>query len=151
VGLKIEGFDDVRINKISPELLESLGITVENSQLLIPVTMEVPGHIMGSGMGGGFLENVDYDIQTTCPAVVEQYNLKKLRLGDVVAIHDHYDFYGRGRYPGALTVGIVVHGFSDFAGHGPGVNPILSALPGKLKVKLDPKANISYYLGIRSK
>lgn len=151
VGLKILGFEEVRVNKIDPEALEKIGITVENGQLVVPVVMEVPGYLMGSGMGGGFLESVDYDIQTTCPEMVEKYNLKKLRLGDIVAIKDHYDFYGRGRYEGAVTIGVVIHGFSDYAGHGPGVNPILSALPGKIKTRLDPNANMALILGLRKK
>ncbi|MCP4726903.1 MAG: DUF4438 domain-containing protein, partial [bacterium] len=151
VGTKIEGFDDVRVNKLDPDLLENLGITIEDGQLVVPIVLEVPGHIMGSGIGGNFLENVDYDIQTTCPEVVEKYDLKKLKLGDIVAIRDHYDYYGRGRYEGAVTIGVIIHGWSDFAGHGPGVNPILSALPGKIKTKIDPDANIVYPLGIREK
>jgi len=151
VGLKILGFEDVRVNKIDPEALEKIGITVENGQLVVPVVMEIPGHLMGSGMGGSFLETVDYDIQTTCPETVEKYNLKKLRLGDLVAIKDHYDFYGRGRYEGAITIGVVIHGFSDYAGHGPGVNPILSALPGRIRPKIEPNANMALILGIRKK
>jgi len=153
VGLKIDGFDDVRVNKISPELLEKIGITIEGDQLVVPVVKTVPGHIMGSGMGLGFfiLENVDYDIHTTCPETVEEYDLKTLRLGDLVAIQDHYDYYGRGRYEGAVTIGVVIHGWSDIAGHGPGLDPILSALPGRIKVKIDPDANTAYYLGIKKK
>jgi hypothetical protein len=151
VGLKIEGFEDVRVNKLSPELLEKLGIAIEGGQMVVPVVMEVPGHIMGSGLGGGFLESVDYDIQTTCPETVEEYGLKKLRLGDIVAIRDHYDYWGRGRYKGAVTVGVIIHGFSDSAGHGPGVNPVLSALPDRIKTKIEPNANTAYYLGIRTK
>ncbi len=151
VGLKILGFEDVRVNKIDPEALEKIGISVENGQLVVPVVAEVPGFLMGSGMGGSFLEPVDYDIQTTCPEMVEKYNLKKLRLGDLVAIKDHYDYYGRGRYEGAVTIGVVIHGFSDYAGHGPGVNPILSALPGRIKTRIDPNANMALILGIRKK
>jgi hypothetical protein len=151
VGLQIKGFEDVRVNKLDPELLENLGITIENGELVVPIVLEVPGHIMGSGMGGSFLENVDYDIQTTCPEIVEEYDLKKLRLGDIVAIRDHYDVFGRGRYKGAVTIGVVIHGWSDLAGHGPGVNPILSALPGKIKTKIDAGANIAYYLGLRER
>ncbi len=151
VGLKIEGFEDVRVNKLSPELLENMGITIKGDTLVVPVVMEVPGHIMGSGIGGPFIEYIDYDIQTTCPEIVEEYNLKKLKLGDLVAIRDHYDFYGRGRYQGAVTIGVCIHGFSDYAGHGPGLNPVLSALPGKIKTKIDPHANVAYYLGIRTK
>lgn len=153
VGLKIEGFEDVRVNKISPELLEKIGITIEDDQLVVPVVKTIPGHIMGSGLGLGFfiLENVDYDIHTTCPETVEEYDLKTLRLGDLVAIQDHYDYYGRGRYEGAVTIGVVIHGWSDIAGHGPGLDPILSALPGRIKIKIEPDANTAYYLGMRKK
>ncbi len=151
VGLEIDGFEDVRVNKMSPELLENMGITIENGRLVVPIVKEVPGYLMGSGMGGSFLENVDYDIQTTCPEVVEELNLKDLRLGDIVAIRNHLDFYGRGRYVGAVTIGVIIHGWSDLAGHGPGVNPLLSARPGVIETKLDPDANTAYYLGIKEK
>jgi hypothetical protein len=139
----------VRLNKLSPELLEKMGVSAEGGQLVVPVVMEVPGHIMGSGMGGSFIETGDYDVQTTDPQIIEEYGLKKLRLGDVVAIRDHYDVYGRGRYKGAVTIGVIVHGFSNLAGHGPGVDPIMSALPGKIRIRIDPNANTAYYLGIR--
>jgi len=151
VGLKIEGFEDVRVNKLSPELLENMGITIEKGQLVIPVVMEIPGHIMGSGLGWPFIEALDYDIQTTCPEIVEEYDLKSIKLGDLVAIRDHYDYYGNGRYKGAVTIGVCIHGWSDYAGHGPGLNPVLSALPGRIKTKIDPNANTAYYLGIRAK
>jgi hypothetical protein len=151
VGLKIEGFEDVRVNKLSPELLEKMGITIEGGQLVVPVVMEVPGHIMGSGLGSSFIESLDYDIQTTCPEIVEECGLKKLRLGDVVAIKGAYDFNGAGRYEGAVTIGTVIHGFSSYGGHGPGLNPILSALPGKIKIRIDPNANTVYYLGIKAR
>ena len=151
VGLKIKGFEDVRVNKLSPELLEKMGITIEDSQLVVPVVLEIPGHIMGSGIGWGFIEALDYDIQTTDPKIVEEFGLKKLRLGDLVAIKDHYDFYGNGRYEGAVTIGVCIHGWSDLAGHGPGLNPILSALPGRIKTKIDPHANTAYFLGIKPK
>ena len=94
---------------------------------------------------------MEYDIQTTCPEVVEELNLKSLRLSDVIAIPGHYGAWGRGRYEGAMTIGVIVHGFSSSGGHGPGVNPIMAALPGKIKTKIDPHANVAYYLGIRDK
>ncbi|MDI6846467.1 MAG: DUF4438 domain-containing protein, partial [Candidatus Saccharicenans sp.] len=149
-GLKILDFEDIRVNKIAPEVLEKMGIVVEGNQLVVPVAAEVPGYLMGSGIGGQGIEAIDYDIQTTCPEAVEKFNLKKLRLGDIVAIRDHYDYYGRGRYEGAITIGVVIHGFSYHSGHGPGVNPILSALPGRIKVKIDPKANMARILGLRN-
>lgn len=149
VGLKIEGFDDVRVNKLSPELLEKLRISIEDGQLAVPVVMEIPGHIMGSGLGYSPIEALDYDIQTTCPKTVEEYRLKTLRLGDLVAIRDHYDAWGAGRYEDAVTIGVVIHGWSHYAGHGPGLNPILSAKPGKIRPVIDPDANVATYLGIR--
>jgi hypothetical protein len=151
VGLKIQGFEDVRVNKLSPELLENMGIKIEGNQLVIPVVMEIPGHIMGSGLGWPFIEALDYDIQTTCPEIVEEYELKSIKLGDLVAIRDHYDYYGNGRYKDAVTIGVCIHGWSDYAGHGPGLNPVLSALPGRIKTKIDPHANVAYYLGMRAK
>ncbi len=149
VGLKIEGFEDVRVNKLDPDLLEKLGIAREGDRLIVPVVKEVPGHIMGSGIGGPGIEAIDYDIQTTDPRTVEEYGLKDLKIGDLVAIRDHYNGYGRGRYEGAVTIGVCVHGWSDYAGHGPGLNPVLSALPGRIETRIDPHSNIVYAMGIR--
>jgi hypothetical protein len=149
MGLKLEGFEDVKFNKVSPELFAKLGLALEGGQIVVPVVMEVPGHIMGSGLGSGPVEALDYDIQTTCPEVVERYGLKKLKLGDLVAIRDHSDVYSPGRHVGAVTIGTIIHGFSEMSGHGPGVNPIISAMPGRIKVKIDANANLAYYLGIR--
>lgn len=151
VGLLIAGFEDVRVNKLSPEALEGIGLEIEGDQLVVPVVMKVPGHIMGSGIGGQGIEFIDYDIQTTDPKTVEEYGLEKIKLGDLIAIVDHYDYYGRGRYKGAVTIGVCIHGFSESAGHGPGLNPVLAALPGKIKLKIDPNANMAYYLGIKSR
>jgi hypothetical protein len=152
VGLKIEGFEDVKTNKLSPRLLEKMNIEIKDGKLIVPVVMEVPGYLMGSGIGfAPITEPVDYDIQTTCPEVVEELGLKKLRLGDVVALKDQACVYGRGHHRGALTIGSIIHGFSAIAGHGPGVNPILSSLDGKIKTRIDPNANIALYLGLRKK
>ncbi len=151
VGLKIKGFEDVRVNKLSPKALENIGLKIEGDQLVVPVVMTVPGHIMGSGIGGQGVEFIDYDIQTTDPQTVKEYNLEKIKLGDLIAIVDHYDYYGRGRYKGAVTIGVCIHGFSESAGHGPGLNPVLAALPGKIKLKIDPNANMAYFLGIKTK
>ncbi len=151
VGLKIKGFEDVRVNKLSPKVLESMGLVIEGDSLVVPVVMKVPGHIMGSGIGGQGIEFIDYDIQTTDPKIVEEYQLEKIKLGDLIAIIDHYDYYGRGRYKGAVTIGVCIHGFSESSGHGPGLNPVLAALPGKIKLKIDPNANMVYYLGIKEK
>ena len=152
VGLKIRGYDDVRVNKCSPRLLESLGIEVVDGRLVVPVVKEVPGFLMGSGIGfWPLVEPVDYDIQTTDPKAVKKYGLETLRLGDVVALRDQLCINGRGYYKGALTVGVIIHGASDYSGHGPGVNPILSTKDGRLGTRLEADANIALYLGLRDK
>lgn len=152
VGLKIKGFDDIRVNKCSPRLLESLGIEVNDGKLVVPVVKEIPPFLMGSGIGfWPIIEPVDYDIQTTDPNAVKKYDLESLRLGDVVALRDQLCVHGRGYYKGALTIGVIVHGASDYAGHGPGVNPILSTKDGGIEIRIDPDANIAYYLGLREK
>ena len=150
VGLKIEGYDDVKVNKCSPRLLESMGIKVVDGKLVVPVVKEVPGFLMGSGVGFSRLtEPVDYDIQTTDPKAIEKYGLESLRLGDIVALRDQLCINGRGYYKGSLTIGVIIHGASDYSGHGPGVNPLLSTKDGRLTTKHDPDANIALYLGLR--
>jgi hypothetical protein len=150
VGLKIHGFDDVKVEKIDPELLESMGITVEKGRLVVPVSKELPAYIMGSGIGHWpVAEYVDYDIQTTCPEAISELGLGDLRLGDVVALQDQYCGYGRGYLKGAMTIGVVIHGASDIAGHGPGVNPVITCMGGKVVPRIDSGANIARYLGIR--
>ena len=144
VGLKLIDYPDIRVNKCSPRLLNSLGVVEQNGMLVIPVVKEIPPFLMGSGIGYSTnTESVDYDIQTTDPKAVEKYDLKSLRLGDIVTLKDQLCLNGRGYYKGALTIGVIVHGFSDFAGHGPGVNPILSTKDGKLDFKIVERSNIA--------
>ncbi|HEX9914452.1 MAG TPA: DUF4438 domain-containing protein, partial [Candidatus Bathyarchaeia archaeon] len=69
-------------------------------------------------------------------------------LGDVVALQDQYCGYGRGYLRGAMTIGVVIHGASDIAGHGPGVNPVITCRGGEVKPLIDPGANIARHLGI---
>jgi len=150
VGLEIEGFEDVRVNKLDPELLEKMGMEAKDGKLVVPVTAEYPAYIMGSGYGM-WPVTIDYDIQTTCPEVFDELGLKKIRFGDIVALRDQLNWWGRGYYRGAVTIGIVIHGWSYSAGHGPGVTTLLSAKPGKIATKINSHANIAYYLGLREK
>jgi hypothetical protein len=149
VGLRIKGFESVKVNKCSPQLLESMRVKIENNKLTVPVTANIPPYLMGSGIGHDpIVEPIDYDIQTTDPSVVEEFELEKLRLGDIVCLTDQLCVYGRGYYPGAVTVGVVVHGFSDFSGHGPGVNPILSTKDNLIESYIDATSNITKYLNL---
>lgn len=150
VGLEISGFEDVKVNKLSPTLLEKMGITTKNGKLVVPVVGEYPAYIMGSYYGSSPV-TWDYDIQTTCPEVLDELGIKKLRFGDIVALRDQLNWWGRGYYKGAVSIGVVIHGWCYMAGHGPGVDTVLSAMPGKIVTKIDADANIAYYLGIRKK
>ena len=91
----------------------------------------------------------DYDIQTFDDATAEKYGLRDLRLGDIVAITDADHSYGRIYRTGALAVGVVVHGRSYVAGHGPGVTSLLSSGEGKIEPVLDPQANLADILQLR--
>jgi hypothetical protein len=147
-GLKVEGYEEtVRANKIDPELLEKIGIESKKGNLVVPVTNEYPAYIMGSGYGM-WPVTIDYDIQTTCPEVFDELDLKNIRFGDIVCLRDQLNWYGRGYYEGAVTIGVVVHGWSKSAGHGPGITTILSSKDGTIVPRKDPNANIAKYLGV---
>ena len=51
VGLVIEGFEDVKVNKCSPEFLEKIGIEVKDGKLVVPVVTELPGYTTTPGGG----------------------------------------------------------------------------------------------------
>ncbi|MEM3699433.1 MAG: DUF4438 domain-containing protein [Candidatus Bathyarchaeia archaeon] len=147
VGLEIEGFQNVKVLNIDPELLERI-VEIEDGKLVVPVVMEVPAYIMGQGSGGMPAETSSYEIQTSSPVDVEELGLKRLRLGDIVACKDILTAWGRGYYKGAVTIGVVSCGSSDLAGHGIGLTSILTCKEKRIMHKLDPKANIGYCLGI---
>ena len=81
--------------------------------------------------------------------MVEEYGLDDLRFGDFVAILNADSTYGRHYYTGAVSVGIVVHGDSYIAGHGPGVTGLLTSRLGEIEPVIDAKANIADVLGLR--
>jgi hypothetical protein len=104
---------------------------------------------MGSGLGRSTVVRGDYDIQTFDDAVAEQYGLRELRLGDLVAIVNADHSYGRIYRTGAISVGVVVHGRSFVAGHGPGVTSLLTSAQGKIEPVIDPDANLAKILKLR--
>ena len=109
----------------------------------------VPACIMGSGLGRNHAFRGDYDIQMFDDSVVEEYGLADLRLGDLVALVDADNSYGRIYLRGAVTVGVVVHGQCLTAGHGPGVTCLLSSATGAIEPIVDKKANLATLLKLR--
>ncbi|MBV1708263.1 MAG: DUF4438 domain-containing protein [Erysipelothrix sp.] len=46
---------------------------------------------------------------------------------------------------GSGTVGVIIHGDSYIAGHGPGVTVLMTSRSSVLKPKIDPNANLVNY------
>jgi len=151
LGLRIEGYPHIRVNACSPKLLEAMGIEASEDDILtVPVVAEIPEGLMGSGQEVP-TEMVDYDLMTMDKKLIHKLGLDKLRLGDIVAIHDADHTFGRGYRKGAITIGVVIHADSMRGGHGPGVGTLLTCQTPKIRVKLDPQANIDNYLKIRER
>jgi hypothetical protein len=149
-GLKISDFPDIKVLNMDPNLLEAWNPTPKGTKLEVPVTHIVPAAIMGSGLGANQVNSGDYDIQLFDEAVVEQYGLQGLRLGDLVAIIDADHSFGRIYRQGAVSVGVVVHTNCVTAGHGPGVTTLMTSSDGKIVPKLTQNANIASLLKLRS-
>jgi hypothetical protein len=77
------------------------------------------------------------------------FGLRELRLGDLVAIVDADNSFGRVYRSGAVTIGVVAHGMSYIADHGPGVTTILTSASGAIEPCIDAGANLATILGLR--
>lgn len=150
LGLKLLDFPDVAVMNMDPRFLKALSPRPKGDKLAVPVTHIVPAAIMGAGIGMNQTYSGDYDIQLFDEKVNEQYELDRLRLGDVVAIIDADHSYGRIYRQGAVSVGIVVHTNCVASGHGPGVTTLLTSSTGKIIPKIDGKANIASLLKLRT-
>ncbi|HEY4440080.1 MAG TPA: DUF4438 domain-containing protein [Candidatus Elarobacter sp.] len=149
VGLALTDGSDVRIFNCDPDLFERLRLTVDGGRYRIPVACVVPARVMGSGLGRQTVARGDYDIQCFDPVTVEEYGLDRIRLGDVVAIVDADNSYGRIYRTGAVSIGVVAHGGSHMAGHGPGVTTLLTSASGAIEPFRDAGANLATILDLR--
>ncbi len=152
LGLALEDAGDVKIFNCDPDLFERLGLARKpgpEPAFTVPVAKRVPARVMGSGLGRQTVVRGDYDIQCFDPPTVAEYGLDGLRLGDVVAIVDADNSFGRIYRTGAVTVGVVSHGSSFISGHGPGVTTLLTSASGALEPVLDERANLATILGLR--
>lgn len=142
-GLELSDFPTVRVSNIDPNLLEKMGIEEKDGKLYVPVTHKVPGELMGSGVGSVSIHSGDYDIMTADKEYISELGLNKMLLGDIVAIMNHDNIYGRAYRRGAVTIGIVIHSDCRYAGHGPGVTTLLSSRADEIVPIVDEKANIA--------
>ena len=150
LGLKLIDFPDIKVLNLDPGLLESWNPKPNGDKLEVPVTHIVPAAIMGSGLGSNQVNSGDYDIQMFDEAVVEQYGLESLRLGDLVAIIDADHSFGRIYRQGAVSIGVVVHTNCVTAGHGPGVTTLMTSPDGKIIPQIIQNANVASLLKLRA-
>lgn len=149
LGLRLTDYPDVAIWNCSPRLLARWRPRVRHGRIHVGVTHLIPARLMGSGLGRNNVHRGDYDIQMSDPAMVRRHRLGTLRFGDLVAILDADNRYGRSRLEGHVSIGVIVHGESTVAGHGPGIVSLLSAPAALIQPELRPDANIARYLDIR--
>jgi hypothetical protein len=150
VGLKLLDFPEVKVMNMDPRFLEALNPKPNGDKLEVPVTHIIPAAIMGSGLGANQTYSGDYDIQLFDENVRREYGLDDLRLGDLVAIMDADNSYGRIYRKGAVSIGIIVHTNCVTSGHGPGVTTLFTSSSGKIIPKIDSKANIAWLLKLRT-
>ncbi|MEO9171186.1 MAG: DUF4438 domain-containing protein [Candidatus Baltobacteraceae bacterium] len=149
LGLKLLDAPDVKVFNADPGLLDACGAHVQSGRVRIAVSRTIPAAVMGSGLGRSTVVRGDYDIQTFDDVMADRYGLRELRLGDLVAIIDADNSFGRIYRTGAISVGVVVHGRSFIAGHGPGVTTLLTSSLGAIDFTTDASANLATRLHLR--
>jgi hypothetical protein len=149
VGLRLPDCPDVQVWNCSPRLLDRWGVELRDGRIRAAITHRIPARVMGSGLGRNNVVKGDYDIQMTDPATVAKHRLGSLRFGDLVAVLDADNRYGRSWVSGQISLGVVIHSESTVAGHGPGVTTLMSGPAERFELILSEAANIAGYLGIR--
>ncbi len=148
-GLKLLDYPQIMLKKCSPALIHSIPIEeLGNGKIRVPVTMELPVRIMGSGaeLNSDF---VDQDLMSGDRELMAELGIDQMRLGDLVVIPDADHRYGRGYCPGAVTIALCIHGDSIMTGHGPGILTLMTCVEPAIEWVIDPQANIANYLKIR--
>jgi hypothetical protein len=148
-GLVLTDAPEVKCYNLDPRVLAPWKVRIlAGGRVEVPVALEVPAAIMGSGIGHPDPGTGDYDITTQDRKVVKRLGLERLRFGDFVAIRDADNTYGRHYYEGAVTIAVVVHADSFLSGHGPGVSTLLSARDGRIRPVVRRGANVAEILRI---
>jgi len=148
-GMRLLDCPGVLVKKAGPNLIERWGLRLSaQGRLQVPVVGIIPAHIMGSG-AELTPEFVDQDLMTGDRAALAELGIDQLRLGDLVAVTDTDHRYGRGYKPGGVTIGLIMHGDSNWTGHGPGCQDMLVCANGDIEPVIDPGANIAKLLDIR--
>jgi hypothetical protein len=141
-------YPDIVLRNASPVLIEKMNIIEDNGKIKVGVAKLVPAAIMGSGLGMIGSATGDYDITLFDEEIKTEYNLGDLRFGDIVGIINADTRFGRSYRTGAVTIGVVIHGDSFHAGHGPGVTTLMTCKTPLIEPFIDPDANLAnYFIG----
>lgn len=143
-GLKLLDFPEVKIMNIDPRLFEKINLKIKKGRIKVPVTGIVPAKLMGSGLGSTDAY-ADYDIMNSDMTTIRRLGLDKLKIGDLVAIEEHYVAHGFAYKESGMTIGVIVHGACLESGHGAGVCPIMTDLSRKIEPIIVKKSNIDQY------
>ena len=148
-GLEIIDWPEVKVFNIDPELLEKIPIEEKNGKLIFPVKAVIPAQLMGSGIGASNPIGTDYDINTYDMDEIKKYKLDELKIGDFVAIENHFNAFGVGGFrKNAVSIGVVVHSNCVQAGHGPGIVVIMTATNEALSMKVVDEMNLKQFFDI---
>lgn len=149
LGLRLIDHPQLTVVNASPNLLRRWGLRSAPPKLFVPVTHRLPASLMGSGLGRDNSVRGDYDIQLSDPLMRQRYGLGRLRFGDLVAIQHADNRFGRSWHSDYITIGVVVHGDSVKAAHGPGVVTLITGEHRYIKPIHDAQANLAKVLEIR--
>jgi hypothetical protein len=145
-GLAFEGYPHIELKKCSPELIEAIPIeAVDDQTIRVPVTMELPPRIMGSGAELNS-EFVDQDLMSGDKALMAELGIDQMKLGDLVVIPNVDHRYGRGYREGGVAIGLCIHGDSVMNGHGPGILTLMTCPTSNIEWEITPDANIASYM-----
>lgn len=149
-GIQFVDYPQVELKKCSPELLDSIPIeAVDDRKIRVPVAIELPPRIMGSGAELN-AEYVDQDLMSGDRELMRELGIDQMRLGDLIVIPDADHRYGRGYRKGAVTIALCIHGDSFMNGHGPGILALMACPEPCIEWEITPEANIANYLNIRN-
>jgi hypothetical protein len=147
-GIALAEFPSIEFKKTSPRLLNTMRLSrAGNGALKVPVAMELPIEIMGSGAELNS-EYVDQDLMSGDRALMAHLGIDRMRLGDLIAIRHADHHFGRSYRKGAVSIALCIHGDSVMTGHGPGILTLMTCTDDSIAFEIDPTANIANYLAI---
>ncbi|MBM6581903.1 DUF4438 domain-containing protein [Microvirga sp. BT689] len=147
-GLALLDYPHIELKKMSPHLLEAMRIEAVNERTIrVPVAMELPARIMGSGAELNS-EYVDQDLMSGDRALMADLGIDRMKLGDLVVINHVDHHFGRSYRKDAVSIGLCIHGDSVMTGHGPGILTLMTCATPNIQWVIDETANLGRYLGL---